>query len=115
MSKPTKETRTEKYELCEEKLFEEIANLESSLVVKKFLGELLTPSEMLMVKRRWYIACLLLEGFNIRAVAKEANVSTQTVVSVKRALEKSEWFKNLAGSVLGKEFEKLAKTRYFFG
>lgn len=50
--------------------------------------ELLTPSEVRMLKNRWQIINLLKEGLSIRSIAKEAKVGTDTVVRVARMFEK---------------------------
>lgn len=50
--------------------------------------ELLTPSEVRMLKNRWQIVNLLEEGLSIRNVAKEVGVGTDTVVRVARMVEK---------------------------
>lgn len=51
-----------------------------------FIKELLTDSEKRMVKQRLTIMHLLEEGLSIRAIAKQAQVGTDTVVRVSRML-----------------------------
>lgn len=53
-----------------------------------FIFELLTPSEIRMLKNRFQIINLLEEGLSIRNIAKEVKVGTDTVVRVARMLEK---------------------------
>ena len=49
--------------------------------------ELLTSSELRMVKQRMFIIKLILDDLSIRAIAKEAKVGTDTVVRISRMLE----------------------------
>lgn len=49
---------------------------------------LLTPSEIRMLKNRWQIAGLLDEGLSIRNIAKQVKVGTDTVVRVARIIDK---------------------------
>ncbi len=53
----------------------------------ELLEELLTHSEIRMVKQRLLILRLLKEGNSIRAVAKQVGVGTDTVVRMTRKLE----------------------------
>lgn len=50
--------------------------------------DLLTPSEIRMLKNRFQIINLLEEGLSIRSIAKEIEVGTDTVVRVARMIEK---------------------------
>jgi uncharacterized protein YerC len=52
------------------------------------LWDLLTPSEIRMLKNRWQIINLLEEGSSIRKIAAEVSVGTDTVVRVARMIEK---------------------------
>lgn len=68
--------------------FYEILNsLKTVDEVKNFLKDILTLSELRMIKRRWHIAGLLFEGLDIRTVAYKSKTSTQTVSKIKRVLE----------------------------
>lgn len=49
------------------------------------LRELLTPSEMRMVKNRYRIMNLLEKGLSVRSIAEEVEVGTDTVVRVSKA------------------------------
>lgn len=73
--------------------------------------ELLTPSELLMVKQRFYIISLLRRGLSIRAVAQRGKVGTDTVVRVARKFEES---KKLQGFFEEKEKVKSA-SKWVFG
>ena len=53
------------------------------------LKEILTPSEIRMLKNRWQIIQCLEEGLSIRAVAGKVKVGTDTVTRVARMLEKN--------------------------
>lgn len=52
------------------------------------LKELLTPSEVRMLKNRWQIVNLLDEGLSIRSIATQIKVGTDTVVRVARMAER---------------------------
>lgn len=53
------------------------------------LKELLTPSEIRMLKNRWQIIKLLEDGLSIRNIALEVKVGTDTVVRTIRMVEKN--------------------------
>lgn len=53
------------------------------------LMELLTPSEVRMLKNRWQIIQHLEDGLSIRKIAEQVKVGTDTVVRVARMLEKN--------------------------
>lgn len=53
----------------------------------ELIKELLTPSELRMIRHRLLIIDLLEEGLSIRRVAEDAKVGTDTVVRVARKLE----------------------------
>lgn len=52
------------------------------------LKELLTPSEIRMLKNRYRIIKLLQDGMSIRSIASQVEVGTDTVMRVSRMLEK---------------------------
>lgn len=68
------------------------------------LRQLLTPSEIRMLKNRFQIVSLLEEGLSIRNIARKIKVGTDTVVRVARMVEAGNLRK-----VLDKE-EKLTRT-----
>ena len=53
------------------------------------LKELLTPSEIRMLKNRWQIINLFKEKLSIRKIATQAKVGTDTVVRTIRLMEKN--------------------------
>ena len=55
----------------------------------EILEELLTPSEIRMLKNRWQILRLLEDGLSIRQVASQAKVGTDTVVRVAKMADKN--------------------------
>lgn len=78
------------------------------------LKELLTDSEMRMLKNRWQIIKLLEDGLTIRSIAQEVKVGTDTVVRVARMIEK----KNLRKAVdkeLNLKRVIRSKTPWIFG
>lgn len=86
---------------------------------KKFLKDILTPSELRMLKRRWFIARLLTAGKSIRAVAHEAKVSTATVVRISQILNNpSGMLKKAVESIRSEPPDKKfspTPRRYIFG
>lgn len=79
----------------------------------EILKNLLTPSELRMLKNRWHIINLLKEGLTIRAVAEEVKVGTDTVVRVARMLEKSN-LQNLLNQEK-KSIKQLKRSPWVFG
>lgn len=67
------------------------------------IKELLTESELRMVKQRLVIIRLLEEGLPIREVAERAKVGTDTVVRMSKKLTNS--------PLLKKSFQKSTKTQ----
>jgi len=88
MSKPQKEPRRELYYRDVNFLYEVLEKLGNIEDFKKFLKDLLTPAELRMIKKRWHIVCLLDEGHNVRQVARQAQVSTSTVMKMKDILKR---------------------------
>lgn len=92
--KPQREIRDVKYENYTRKLFQTFITFSDSLEAERFLKEILTESEMIMLKRRWYVSCLLNEGYNVRQAAQKAGTSTQTIQAIKRYLSKAQIWKD---------------------
>lgn len=78
------------------------------------LRQLLTPSELRMLKNRWHIVNRLEEGLPIRKIAEEVKVGSDTVVRVSKMMQSGELQK-----VLDKEKRGLRKlktsTPWIFG
>lgn len=53
------------------------------------LRQLLTPSEIRMLKNRFQIVSLLADGLSIRSIARKIKVGTDTVVRVARMADKN--------------------------
>ncbi len=108
MSKPQEDLNHERYIKETFVFFDQLAKIcQDSQDGKKFLAELLTPSEIRMIKKRWYIARLLHSGMDVRSVAGEAEVSTTTVVRVSQTLKKDgSIFKQLLNSLTSKTTEE---------
>ena|SRR3972149_1999772 len=66
------------------KIFGSFKNIDE---VKIFIKDILTPSELRMLKRRWHIANLLYDGMKLRDVATKSHTSTQTISKIKSILE----------------------------
>lgn len=75
------------------------------------LKDLLTPSEIRMLKNRWKIINLLKEGLSIRRIAEQVQVGTDTVVRTIRMVEKN----NLITSLAKKIQKKTKLTPWIFG
>ena len=87
MSKPGKEVEDKQYFKDIHFLYEILYSLKNVEEVKLFLKDILTKSELKMLKRRWHIANLLYEGFDIRTVAFKSKTSTTTVLKIKQILD----------------------------
>lgn len=61
----------------------------------EILEELLTSSEIRMLKNRWQILKLLEDGLSVRQVASQAKVGTDTVVRVAKMTDKNSLRKTL--------------------
>lgn len=78
------------------------------------LKDLLTPSEVRMLKNRWQIASFLDEGLSIRAIAQQAKVGTDTVVRVARMIEKK-GFKKITKNTKKSKLPFKTNTPWIFG
>ncbi len=87
MGKPRSEVSDKLYFRDVRFFYEAFASLKNVEEAKIFIKDIVTKSELRMLKRRWHIAGLLLEGHDIRSVASKTKTSTQTVSRVKRILE----------------------------
>lgn len=87
MSKPKKEVEDKQYFKDIHFLYEILFSLKNVEEVKLFLKDILTKSELKMLKRRWHIANLLYEGYDIRTVAFKSHTSTATVLKIKQILD----------------------------
>lgn len=87
MGKPREEVESESYFKDIHFLYEIIFSFSKKEDFKIFLKDILTKSELRMLKRRWHIANLLYDGFDLRTVANMSRSSTSTVNRVKTILE----------------------------
>lgn len=128
MSKPQTEINKESYYKDVYFLYEIISSLKNIEDVKKFFRDILTTSEIRMIRRRWFIGRLLMQGLKVREVARQAQVSTQTVMRIKKILmEGSGGLNNALKKISDKEKKRLPEkeeifkpkdregTRYLFG
>ncbi len=83
-------------------------------VPNEVLLELLTPSEIRMLKNRWHIVQLLEEGLSIRNIAEEVKVGTDTVVRVARMIEK-EGLRKVVNQVKKDKIPFKTNTPWIFG
>ncbi len=79
-------------------------------IPESVLKDLLTPSEVRMLKNRWRIFNLLNEGMTIREIAEQVQVGTDTVIRVSRLAEKT----NLQSKTFQKG-ENKTHTPWIFG
>lgn len=83
MSKPKSEIRSRHYVKEVDNFFAALGeNAFDIKKLEKLLADLLTESEMRMIKRRWYVANLINAGRTVRQAAEIAGVGTDTVVRV---------------------------------
>jgi uncharacterized protein YerC len=83
MSKPKREIKTRNYNLRLDDFFSAIAERGNNFKqIENLFNDLLTESEIRMLKRRWFVASLINDGKTIREAAEEAEVGTDTVVRV---------------------------------
>ena len=68
-----------------------LAKLKTTEDVNAFLEEFLTPTENIMLAKRFSIAVLLVKGFDIRGISKTLKVSPTTVTYMNR------WIKHNKG------------------
>lgn len=95
-------------------LYEIIAELKNKDEVFKFLFELFTPSEVLMIARRVQIAKMLSDGAICFDICKQLKVSHQTVEKVERWLKSDEDRANLINLKLNKiKNKKTADERIY--
>ncbi len=83
MSKPKKEVKTRNYLMRLDDFFSAVSECGNNFEkIEKLFDDLLTESELRMMKRRWHVACLINEGKTVREAAEAAQVGTDTVIRV---------------------------------
>jgi uncharacterized protein YerC len=75
------------------------------------LANLLTPSEIRMLKNRWQIILLLEQGLSIRRVAEQVKVGTDTVVRVAKL--KGDTSKKISATKVNSQLQNT--TSWVFG
>src|SRR3989344_8675774 len=119
MSKPREEIRNKEYFKEIHFLYEIVNSLKNTEEIKRFLKDILTKSELRMLKRRWHIASLLAKGLDLRSVASKSKTSTQTVSKIKRIIEEGEGGITLAlermEKKIGRERKDFLKSKSFGG
>lgn len=114
MTKPREEIKEKAYYRDIYFLYEALGTLKNIDEVKIFFKDILTRSELRMLKRRWHIANLLMQGKDIREIAAISKCSTQTVSKVKNILEEGQGGLRLAlDRILAKQ-KKESKVRQGF-
>ncbi len=116
MSKPKKEIKSRNYLVKVNNFFAVVKNYGNDLNrIEDFFSDLLTESELRMLKRRWFVANLINEGKTIREAAEAAGVGTDTVV---RVIKKIKGGSGVLRETLRSVFEKpikQKKVKWFFG
>jgi TrpR-related protein YerC/YecD len=92
-------------------LYEVIAELKSKDEVFKFLFELFTPSEVLMIARRIQVAKMLLDGKTYFEIGSLFKVSHQTIRKVEHWLKSDEERAKLIGLKLDKIKKNNSKNK----
>jgi TrpR-related protein YerC/YecD len=87
MAKAKREIEEKEYFRDIHFLYEIIGTLKNTEEIKLFIKDILMPSELRMLKRRWHIANLLYDGDKLRDIARISKTSTQTVSKIKSILE----------------------------
>lgn len=87
MSKVKEEIKEKTYYRDIYFLYECFSSFRTIDELRNFIKDILTKSELRMLKRRWHIANLLRDGLDIRSVAQKSRSSTQTVSKIKQTLE----------------------------
>lgn len=92
----------------EERMFDvfwqTIANLTTKQSVKKFLYDLLSPTEKTMLAKRLGIAILLLKGYDYRSISEILKVSTATIMLINNWLKtEGDGYKTAIKKILKKE------------
>lgn len=80
-------------------------------IPNEILKDILTPSEIRMLKNRWQIINLLEEGLSIRKIASEVKVGTDTVVRTIRMVEGNNILSNKRKSIKNLK----SSTSWIFG
>lgn len=115
MSKPKNEIEEKTYFREIHFLYEILNSLKNVEEVKIFFKDILTKSELRMLKRRWHIANLLYDGVGPRLAAERAKASTQTISKIKTILEEGRGGLKLAvervRKQMAREREKYLKSK----
>lgn len=106
MSKPKREIEEKSYFREIHFLYEILNTLKNVEEVKIFFKDILTKSELRMLKRRWHVANLLYDGLGSREVATRSKTSTQTVSKIKTVLEEGRGGLKLAVERVRKQMAK---------
>lgn len=87
MAKPRQELGSQSYKTLIEQFYAVLAEVvQDPDDAASFFQELLTPSEIKMIHRRWHVANELFDGKTIREAADEAKVGTDTAMRVSKRL-----------------------------
>lgn len=70
-------------------LIRTLVKINDDTLLAKFLGDLLTPTEQLMLSKRLMAAVLLQRGYSYGAVCRALKLSRATVFMIRRELAKS--------------------------
>ena len=106
MGKPKKEIKDKEYYKDIHFLYEILNLFKEVESIKIFFKDILTRSELRMLKRRWHIASLLSQGYDVRTTAVKSSTSTQTVSKIKSILENGNGGLRLAINKMNQKLEK---------
>lgn len=87
----------------------------NAVIPDHLIKELLTESEMRMVKQRYIILGLLEQGLSVRSIASEVGVGTDTVVRISRLAERHNLKKPSEGRGKSQVTPKPSTSTWVFG
>jgi len=71
----------------QKRLFEKMSKLNTSREIEKFMADLLTESELVMVTRRLQVAKMLLQDALYEEIKHELGVGFSTIIAVRKKIE----------------------------
>ncbi len=90
------------------KLAECLANLKNERKISEFLDDFLTTTEKLMLAKRLGVALLIEAGLDYREISNQLKVSTATILQVKRSLEKSINYREVAKNLVSNKYSEVS-------
>lgn len=82
---------------------ETLSSFKDKNSISSFLGDFLTPSEQIMLTKRFSVAFLIAKGLDYREISRILKVSTSTVTRVASNYRNSQYIDNAIKKILEKE------------